>query len=289
MNKIIIFYLILFFGLKYIYKQLNIRTLENNNSKLNKYIFSSNKPTMWVHIPYDKNSRSWESFGSRTSNHVNIPFINLCVDSIFKHNKDDFNIIIVNDESFNEYIPSWKYNLKYTPHIEKIKIRQYGLLNLLYHYGGMVVPYSFFCKKSLIDFYKDNVVSFEVPNISINDTSNLFLPSIDFISAPKNNVFINKLIETYTNIENKVNNTVGNILKENSIIVDGKLIGVKNAENKVVYIDDYFNKPQLIHDRYGLLLPVNDLLRKTKYSWFCRMSEKQLKNSNIFISRELVN
>ena len=59
-----------------------------NYEKIKKYLLNdssiakSKKPILWIHIPYELNSRSWESFYSRTSTNLNLPFINLCIQSI---------------------------------------------------------------------------------------------------------------------------------------------------------------------------------------------------------------
>ena len=40
------------------------------------------KTILWIHIPYELNSRSWESFYGRMSNELNMPYIYLCIKSI---------------------------------------------------------------------------------------------------------------------------------------------------------------------------------------------------------------
>ena len=60
------------------------------------------KPNLWIYNKYEKNSRKWDSFYSRSNNNVNKPYIQVCIESIVKYNGDDFNIFIVNDESFSK-------------------------------------------------------------------------------------------------------------------------------------------------------------------------------------------
>ena len=45
----------------------------------------SKKPILWIHVPYEYNSRNWLSFGSRTSFNLNQPYLFLTVRSIIKH------------------------------------------------------------------------------------------------------------------------------------------------------------------------------------------------------------
>ena len=69
--------------------------LLENNGDLNLI----KKPIMWIHIDYDKNSRHWGSFYSRTSNNLNQPYLNMCVETIIKHCGDSFNICLINGVS----------------------------------------------------------------------------------------------------------------------------------------------------------------------------------------------
>ena len=50
------------------------------------------KPILWIHIDYTYNSRSWLSFGSRSSLDLNQPYLYLTVMSIIKSkNKENWN------------------------------------------------------------------------------------------------------------------------------------------------------------------------------------------------------
>ena len=279
MNKIIIFYMLLFFILKYIYNKFKINSIENETNHINNYIEMNHKPNLWIHLPSDKNSRKWYSFGSRTSNNINIPLSYLCIDSIKKHCSEDFNIIYVTDNSFNEFIPDFNENIHTKPNDIREKLRSICMLKLLYYYGGIIVPYSFICNKSLISLYNSGPFSFELSNKSINNSKNLFLPSIKFMGSEKNNELIFKLIEKYNKIENNITINIGNILKDKITTIDGRLIGVKSVDNKTLYVDDYFNNCKLHPDRYGTLLPIDDFISKSKYSWICRMNKQQLIHS----------
>lgn len=293
MNKII-FYTLLLLIIRYFYNKYNLHLVKNdydNKVKLmNNHIIYSNKPNIWIMIPNDINSRNWYSFGSRTSKNLNVPFVNICIESIIKHCGNSFTINIVKDESFSEFIPDWKYTVKNAPELERHKLRKLGLLKLIYYYGGLIVPCSFYCEKNLIDIYDDSI-SFENTNNSLNNDKNLFLPSIDFIGAKKNNKFIEKLINNYELEENKVTNKIGNLIKKNTTVIDGKFIGVKTKKNKTVFIDDLFNGTDLIDygERFGVLIPLNDIINKSKYAWFSRMNSLQIKNSNLYISKILSN
>jgi hypothetical protein len=289
MNKII-FYTLLLFTIRYFYSKYNLHLIKTDyDSKvklLNNHIIYSNKPNIWILVPNDINSRKWDSFGSRTSKKLNVPFVNMCIDSIVKRCGNDFTINIIKDSSFSEFLPDWKYTVKHAPDIEKDKLRKLGLLKLVYYYGGLIVPCSFLCEKNLIDLY-DRPISFETTNNSINNDKNLFLPTIEFFGSKKHNKFVEKLIKQYELEEDVITNKIGHLIKDNSTVIDGKFIGTKTKENKTVFIDDLFNNCDLIEcgERYGVLLPLNDIINKSKYAWFSRMSVSQIKNSKLFISK----
>lgn len=292
MNKIV-FYTLLLLLIKYLYKKYELILISKDNDKhfslLNNHIVNSTKPNIWIIVPNDENSRNWESFGSRKTKNLNAPFVNICIDSTIKHCHNSFNINIIKDDSFSEYIPEWKYDIKNAPYVEKVKLRKLGLVKLVYYYGGLIVPPSFKCEKDLIDLYGGEPISFELPNKSTNNNVNEFLPSIDFFGAKKNNTLLQKLISNYELEENIVTNKIGNILKSRVVVIDGKYIGTKNKNNNIVYAEDLFKNPNLMEygERYGVLLPFDDLIKKSKYSWFLRMNKKHIQDSNLSICRIL--
>jgi hypothetical protein len=64
-------------------------------------------------------------------------------------------IDIHDDDTFSKLIPSWDVDLTSMAEPMKSHFRKLGLAQLVYYYGGMVVPDSFCCIKNLTDLYKD--------------------------------------------------------------------------------------------------------------------------------------
>jgi hypothetical protein len=60
----------------------------------------SKKPILWLHVPYEYNSRNWLSFGSRSSFDLNQPYLYLTVRSIIKQCQGSFTICIIDDTHF---------------------------------------------------------------------------------------------------------------------------------------------------------------------------------------------
>ena len=79
-----IFILILIIGLfilneKYNKKKENFAV--HDNSSIQQYILNEksledkSKPILWIHVPYDYNTRNWKDFMSRSSTELNQPYL----------------------------------------------------------------------------------------------------------------------------------------------------------------------------------------------------------------------
>ena len=110
------------------------------------------KPIIWIHIPYEYNSRDWSSFGSRSSLDLNLPYQNLAIESIIDHNPN-FHICLIDDTSFNNLLPGWTIDITKVGEPQNHNLRKLCLLKLLYNYGGMIVPSSFLCLQNLEVLY----------------------------------------------------------------------------------------------------------------------------------------
>jgi len=116
-------------------------------------LYGYNKPKLWVHTKYEYNARKWKSFQSRSSFDLNQPYIHLTIKSIVLHCADDFNVCLIDDDTFSKLIPSWSIDMKTVSDPLKTRYREYGLAQLLYYYGGIVVPNTFICRRSLKDLW----------------------------------------------------------------------------------------------------------------------------------------
>jgi hypothetical protein len=120
-----------------------------NDSPLEGY----KKPKIWIHTKYEYNSRLWSSFHGRSSYDLNQPYIHLTIKSIIDQCGDDFQVCLIDDDTFSKLIPSWDIDLHLVAEPMKSWIRSIGLAELVYYYGGMIVPNSFVCFSSLIGVY----------------------------------------------------------------------------------------------------------------------------------------
>jgi len=274
-------------------------------------LYGFNKPKIWVHTSYEKNARKWKSFYSRNSIDLNQPYIHLTIKTIINHCGNDFNICLIDDETFSKLIPSWDIDLNSVAEPMKNRIRQLGLLKLVYYYGGMVVPNSFLCTKNLKNLYKEGIsdnkafVSEEV-NHTMNLTSHshklLFVPDLLFFGAGKNNETIKELIEYLKkkNLSHHFNSEhlflgetsewcLDAIVHGKMNLIGGEKIGIKTEDRKPVLLDDLMSENflDLSKDVYGIYIPEKEILTRKKYQWFAVMDSESILESNAIISKYL--
>jgi hypothetical protein len=69
------------------------------------------------------------------------------------------------------------------------------------------------------------------------------------------------------------------------------MIGIKSTNNKPILIDDLLGEQYLdiSKDSYGILIPENEILERTKYKWFAVMSSEQILNTDMIITKYIKN
>ena len=95
-------------------------------------LYGQNRPKIWIHTKYEYNSRKWKSFYSRSSYDLNQPYLHLTIKSIINHCGDDFNVCLIDDDSFGKLIPSWDIDMSKTVEPVKSHLRELGMVQLLY-------------------------------------------------------------------------------------------------------------------------------------------------------------
>jgi hypothetical protein len=267
----------------------------------------SKKPILWIHVPYEYNSRRWLSFGSRSSFDLNQPYLYLTVRSIIKQCDESFTICIIDDTSFKRLLPDWNINMTSISDPILSNMRMLGMMKLLHSYGGMVCPLSFVCLKDLNEMYikgtrGEKMFVCEVVDRNVTSTDLDFYPNLSFCGAPKH-------CETVRELCNFIQRTashdytadvkfLGEYDKwckqriENGRInlIDGAEIGTKTVEDKQIIIDDLMSNHylDLYQGAYGILIPADEVLSRKKFEWFARMSPKQVMESDTIIGNYIL-
>jgi hypothetical protein len=184
------------------------------------------------------------------------------------------------------------------------------MLELIYYYGGMLIPNSFLCSKNMIDLYRQgirNEKAFVCENINrhVNIQKGtqraLYIPDIEIMGAPKNCKFVKEFVELlkreiYNGHFQMENDFIGSknqfcinqLLSGNIRLIDGEHIGIKTRHGKQIVLDDLMEESFLDIDNdklYGIQIPRDDILRRTKYQWFAILPVKDILESNIILSK----
>ena len=64
-------------------------------------LYGFNRPKLWIHSKYEVNARKWKDFYSRNTTDLNQPYIHLTIKTIINHCGNDFNVCLIDDESFS--------------------------------------------------------------------------------------------------------------------------------------------------------------------------------------------
>ena len=275
-------------------------------------LYGFNKPKLWIHSKYEINARKWKSFQSRNSTDLNQPYLHLTIKTIINHCGDDFNVCLIDDETFSNLIPSWDINVNLLAEPMKSHYRELGMANLLYLYGGLVVPNSFICTKNLKSLY-DATISNGQPFVceNLNKSVNLakqkhkmlFTPNGFFMGASKNNEAIRELID-YLQKRNKnphfssevefLGETqqcyIEMINAQKMTLIGGELIGLKTNKRKPILLDDLMGDAylDLSPNSLGIYIPADELLIRTKYQWYTVLPTDDVLRASPIISKYIM-
>ena len=314
-NLFILFFILIVLGV--LYKRFEDKMSREESSDIHesiqKYLLDddtlgkSKKPILWIHVPYEYNSRNWLSFGSRSSFDLNQPYLYLTVRSIIKNCDKSFTICIIDDTSFKRLIPGWNINMTSISDPILSNMRMLGMMKLLYIYGGMHCPISFLCLKDLNELYVkgtrgEKMFVCETIDRNVTSTDVDFYPNLNFCGAPKE-------CETVRELCNFIQRTASHdytadtkflgefdkwskerIHSGKINMIEGVEIGTKTVDEKQIIVDDLMsnNYLDLYQGTYGILIPSEEILSRNKFEWFARLSPKQVMESDTIIGNYIL-
>lgn len=268
---------------------------------------SVTRPILWIPIVYTYNSRKWESFGSRSSYDLNQPYLYLVVKSIISYCKDSFHICLVDDNSYKRLMPDWGYEPNKTPEPVMEHARKLAMIRLLRIYGGMTVPPSFLCLRNLDELFHNSLTSNvdmfvceEVNNSSLSNSE--YVTGISVMGCKQNSSSMKELEIVYSqairkdftmNLElsGEISNICDTLIKHGNVSrVNSELLGIRSRDEKRIGVEELLGNSHLdiSSHAYGILIPSNDILKRTAYQWFARMSGEQVLSSNTIIGKYIL-
>lgn len=299
---VIIFSILAFYSYKDRYYDF-IYKFKNERLDINDYFFKdithlsrSSKRKIWIHLPLERNSRKWSHFSSRSSYDLNLDYIALCIKSIVDYCGQYYDIILFDDSNLSNLLPEQTVDYSKLSGELLDKYRQYSLLNILYTYGGVVMPYSMYMRKSIITIDKEKTFYVcEIPNQGENSSLGDYIYSTKMMGSNANNPILGEFINKYSDscLKDLTNECkyFSNQLKQMDIpMLNGKIIGTRDKNNKPILLEDLMeSKPiELDPSNVGIYIPHDELMRRTKYNWYAYLNSEQVLETNVFISKYML-
>lgn len=267
----------------------------------------SKRPIMWIHNEYNQNSRNWKSYGSRNTDDLNQPYLHLTIKSLIDKCGKDFNICLIDDDTFSNVIPDWNINLHLVSDPIKSKLRQLAFARLLNAFGGFLVPSSFLCFENLIDTYKtgikaDRMFVGELLNRSSSSENKLYSPSTQFMGCNKNCKVMKDYIKYLEDINSHDYTDESNfsgyyniwctekIMSGDVTLITADKLGVKDCLGNPITLERLIGNSfiDVCKTAYGLYIPQDEILKRTGVQWFARLSVKQVLESDTNIGKYLL-
>lgn len=281
------------------YRLIKKYLLNENN------LYRANKPNLWIHTKYEYNARRWKSFGSRNSYDLNQPYLHLTIRSIIYHCSANFNICLIDDDSFMRLIPGWEHDLSKMAEPFRTHYRELGLLSILYEYGGMLVPNSFLCFRNLIQLYKENEHKpFIAENLSRTTNVLEYMPDFHFMGAKKKDPTVEKLVDYITSrnrfphytsefdLKGDVEKWIMTRVQMQMIrLLPCSMIGAMTIKKQPIRLDnlmeeDYLELPKTA---FGIYIPADEILRRPKYQWFANLEVEEVLRGSSILSKYFMN
>lgn len=295
LNKVGFFIIVILVG--FMYRRF-MDKMERDQEVQDLYIINkellgkSKKPILWICVPRIKNARKWSSFYSRSNDNLNIPYMYMTIKSIIAQCGKSFKICIIDDDSFENLLPNW------TPDLGKIgdplreKVRYLGMMQLLHHYGGLVVPPSFLCVRDLSELcdFSINHEPCVVQNVNYYGNSRL-CPDPYFISAHKECPIIEEFIEYLARMISNDYTAESIFLNDISKwcalrcangkmrLVAGEKVGVVSKSGEAIVTEMFFEQRplNLVPDIYGILIPHEQIIKRPALDWLSYANKEELK------------
>jgi len=274
---------------------------------LNETYTPNNKPPLWIYVNSETNSRNWSSFGSRSNNDLNQPYLYITLRSIINRSNNDFNVCIINDNSIHKLLPAWSIDLHKLAEPCKSHYRDLALAKILYNYGGFVVPPTYLALNDLYELYYTGIQNkgcfvCELPSDSVLTGVKNTQPSMKFMGCTKQHPNVKDLCNKLEKVNSKdytmeqdFDGSIERIL--NDYIMKGT---IHKVGGKIVGSLDKYNEPITIHELlgssyidfcdniHGIYIPQNDILIRSKYQWFARSSEEQIYKGTTIIGKYML-
>ena len=298
--------------LSFVYAFVYAKDIIKNNPYLDKKLLERglDKPVIWLYYDTsDVNSRNWFDFGARSTRALNLPFLNLCYETVVRQNQAEYRIEVIGGLTgvaellggWDQLPPGLRDPISPVNEAELNHIRA----AILAKYGGLwLTPYSI-CLKPFGKLPEDKVVFFGTDlDETYSGKMGTTVPGFRCIWSPKPKHPLfeewNKI--TYTRVAEKRGGDqirgdakwdwvrLSDTYSGHGIIVDPEAEGMRKKNGRRIELEDLLatgtegNLPFDIsyHTNY-VPFPWPELRDREIFGWFLRMSEKQIMESDIAV------
>jgi len=265
------------------------------------------KPILWVHSTHEVNARYWPSFYSRNTTQLNQPYLLSCLETIVKHCGNSFNICLIDDSSFEKLIPGWSIHISQLAEPLRKHTRMLAMSKLLYYFGGLAIPNSMIVLSDLQPTFQSALANHcccSVNMITHNITSTYvdLFPNNQILGCKKNSpvikeymLYLERLISRDYTDEMKFLGDADRWLYQKCkngkmALIQGAVFGVEDIQKKAVTIERLMGSsfiqfsPQLV----AIYVPADEILSRTRYQWFARLSQQQLRTCDTVAAKYLL-
>lgn len=263
-------------------------------------------PAVWVYVDdTDVNSRWWADFGARSSRVYNLPFLNLCYQTIVAACGDKYHVEVISGLADAErrlgYLPVPMRNRKLPLRDEQMTYLKVAFLE---KFGGLWMGPATICLKPLPELPKDKVVLFgSDPLETYAGAQGTTLPNQHAMWSPKpHHEFFSRWLEMVGDRINRQgtgkeirNDKNWDILftgtGRTDVIVSPNAELTRKKGGRKIELEDLLaagTEGDLPFDvpatAFYVPFPWPELLERRMYGWFLRMSEEQVMTSDLVVT-----
>ena len=256
---------------------------------------NSKRRKIWVYIPLERNARHWESFGSRTTTHMNFSLMNLCIKSVIDWCSQSYDIILFTHHDIEDILRARDEDS--TPLVDLSTLsgdvletqRHVAILEILHEYGGILLPPTLYMRSNIK--HQDPLDCWFVCDVTntTHSAASTRIPSMVITGAPPKDPQLRCYIDSLKHF-GKEEYSENYFIRNEIYILDGGVFGTKDKNNKNITLDDLMSNDKLhLHElNVGLYLPYDELMKRTLYKWYIRMSERQVLGCNCAFSYYMI-
>lgn len=279
---------------------------KNTFVRSNLILIGSENPTLWLYYDQSEvNSRWWADFGGRSSRVLNAPFLNLCYESIVMNNGTTYNVkVLAGLSDVAVLLGGWKELPTFLQNpiapVGEAEIN-YIRSTILRRFGGLWVKPSTIFLQSLPDLSEqENVVFFGTDkDETYSDSKGTSVPGTDIMYSPYKDHPIFVVLEELSlkRIEHQeggkqfrkdIKWDLYSVMNDFSDMISyyPEFEFARKSNGKRIQLEDLLSSNDIIISTNALYVPLDweELQNRSNFSWFLRMSEEQILESNLFIS-----